>query len=210
MDEIVDRLISRGTLYEAFGRVRENAGCRGVDGVTVGEFQENLETELDHIQDRLIRRRYHPLPLLQFPVPKSHTGFRNLSVPTVRDRVVQTVVSPMLSNLFLDELDENLALFGQTLVRYADDFLVLCKNPQDIPQALEITDYLLADLDLRLNREKTATTSFEQGFKFLGAIFLKESIFLPFDRSKPELISPRFPPPLDLLSYLELKNLETP
>jgi group II intron reverse transcriptase/maturase len=116
------------------------------------------------------------------------------------------VVSPLLANLFLDELDENLALFGRTAVRYADDFVVLCKSAEDAGEALELTDYLLAELQLHLNREKTRTTSFEQGFQFLGAFFLEASTFLPFDRPKPERTPPALPPPLDLLTYLELRE----
>ena len=53
---MLDTLISRRTLYAAFDRVRNNAGCRGSDGVTVQQFQENLEAELDALQDRLIAR----------------------------------------------------------------------------------------------------------------------------------------------------------
>jgi hypothetical protein len=49
-------------------------------------------------------------------------------------------------------------------------------------------------------------TSFEQGFKFLGAVFLKGDIYLPFERSKPEWIPPTLPPPLDLQTYLELRT----
>jgi hypothetical protein len=88
-----------------------------------------------------------------------------------------------------------------SLVRYADDFLVLCKTPGEAAEALEITDYLVGQLELTLNREKTRTTSSEQGFKFLGAIFLKDAIYLPFDRPRPERIPPSLPPPLDLLAY---------
>ena len=40
---MLDEIISRRTLYAAFERVRDNAGCRGADGVTVGEFAANLE-----------------------------------------------------------------------------------------------------------------------------------------------------------------------
>jgi group II intron reverse transcriptase/maturase len=309
---MLDEVTSRRTLYDAFARVRENEGCRGADGVTLHDFAADLERELDSLQDRLLRRRYHPFPLLRFEVPKGGNRVRHLSVPTIRDRVLQTavylvtreifdaefeecsyafrqgrsvksavqridelrrrgfrwvmdadiegffdnidherllarlrrlsldpyvlrlfelwirceiydgrkihqpvrgipqgsVVSPMLANLFLDELDENLALFGQTLVRYADDFLVLCKKPEGAEHALEITDYLLEELGLALNREKTRITSFEQGFKFLGAVFLNDAIYLPFDRPQPEAFTPRLPPPLDLLTYLELRNLE--
>jgi retron-type reverse transcriptase len=119
-----------------------------------------------------------------------------------------SVVSPQLANLFLDELDESLALFGQALVRYGDDFLVLCKSPEDAAQALELTDYLLAEIELRLNREKTRTTSFDQGFKFLGAVFLKDDIYLPIERPKPEHVPPVLPRALDLQTYLELRAAE--
>lgn len=118
------------------------------------------------------------------------------------------VVSPLLANLFLDELDENLALFGRAAVRYADDFLLLCRSAEETGEAVELTEYLLAELELRLNREKTRATSFEQGFQFLGAIFLGDSTFLPFDRPRPERTPPVLPPPLDLLTYLELRAPE--
>ena len=103
---MLDQLISRSTLYAAFERVRENAGCRGSDGVTVGQFQSNLEIELDRLQDRLIRRLYHPLPLLQIRIPKSDTGTRVLSVPAVRDRVVQSAVYLVTREIFDAELED--------------------------------------------------------------------------------------------------------
>jgi group II intron reverse transcriptase/maturase len=311
---MLDHLISRKTLRQAFERVRDNSGCPGADGMSVHDFAADLETELGRMEDRLLRRRYRPFPLLRFAVSKRGGGVRYLCVPTVRDRVVQTavhlvtvdlfeaefeecshayrrgrsvrtaihrvrelrdqgyrflvdadvdgffdnlpheplfaklrrlkldpyvvqlfedwvraeaydgervfpltrgvpqgsVVSPMLANLFLDELDENLAELGQAAVRYADDILVLAKSPEAAAEALELTDLLVAELGLRLNREKTVTTSFEQGFQFLGAIFLKDSIFLPFERAKVQAVPPILPPPLDLWSYLELRGLEPP
>ena len=118
-----------------------------------------------------------------------------------------SVVSPMLANLFLDELDESFAELGQATVRYADDVLVLAKSAEAAAEALELTDLLVADLGLRLNREKTVATSFDQGFQFLGATFLKDSIYLPFDRPKLQLTTPCLPPPLDLWTYLELRAL---
>jgi hypothetical protein len=73
-----------------------------------------------------------------------------------------------------------------------------------------LTDLLVAELGLHLNQEKTRTTSFDQGFQFLGAIFLKDSIFLPFERPRVETSPPIVPPPLDLWSYLELRALKPP
>src|SRR5579862_1116449 len=103
----------------------------------------------------------------------------------------------MLANLFLDELDESLAVFGKTVVRYADNLLILCKTSEEAGEALELTDYLLAELELTLNQEKTWTGSFDQGFKFLGAVFLKDAIYMPFDPARPERTVPSLPPPLD-------------
>lgn len=309
---MLDQLTERRTLYAACERVRNNGGCRGADGIALDHFDEYLEEEIDRLQDRLLRRAYHPFPLLRIAIPKPTSGVRHLSIPTVRDRIVQTavdlvtreiferefeqcshayragrsvrtaihqirelrdqgfrwvldadidaffdnipherllarlrrlpiepyvltlfekwvraeiydgqrvwpltkgipqgsVVSPQLANLFLDELDESLALFGQRPVRYGDDFVLLCKRPEDAAQALELTDYLLAEIELRLNRQKTVATSFDQGFKFLGAIFLKDDVYLPVERAKPERVPPVLPKALDLWTYLELRHKE--
>ncbi len=79
--------------------------------------------------------------------------------PLARGVPQGSVVSPMLANLFLDELDESLALFGQAVVRYADDVLVLCKSRAAAEAALEVTDYLVAELELHLNRDTPCPTS---------------------------------------------------
>lgn len=120
-----------------------------------------------------------------------------------------SVVSPLLANLFLDELDETLLNFGYKMVRYADDFLILCKTPQEAEEAIELTDMLLEDMELELNPLKTRLVNFEQGFKFLGAIFLGESVLLPFpEKRTEEEFTPKLPPPLSLKRYLELRRVE--
>ena len=117
-----------------------------------------------------------------------------------------SVVSPVLANLFLDQLDESFALFGQAVVRYADDFLLLCRDQEQAEGALEVTDSLLDGLGLSLDRGKTALTSFGHGFKFLGALFVDDEVYLPFRQRPQEYESPRLPPPLDLWTYLELRQ----
>lgn len=102
---MLEAITSRRTLYDAFARVRENGGCRGADGVTLHDFAVNLETELDSLQDRLLRRCYHPFPLLRFEVPKSGNRVRYLSVPTVRDRVLQTAVYLVTREIFDAEFE---------------------------------------------------------------------------------------------------------
>ncbi len=65
---------------------------------------------------------------------------------------------------------------------------------------------LLDDLKLDLNPVKTKIVSFDRGFKFLGAIFLYDGIFLPYPQKKEKGPPPKLPPPLTLRRYLELKN----
>jgi group II intron reverse transcriptase/maturase len=113
------------------------------------------------------------------------------------------VVSPVLANLLLDGVDELLAALGCRAVRYADDFLVLCKGPRQAAEALELTDAVLEALELDLNRAKTALVDFERGFTFLGALFVGDAVFRRLDRAAPERPPLTLPPALDLRTYLE-------
>lgn len=117
-----------------------------------------------------------------------------------------SVVSPMLANLFLDELDETLMSFDKKLVRYADDFLILSKTEEEARENIELTDMILEDLKLELNPVKTRVVSFNGGFKFLGAVFLTDGVYLPIPEKKKERDGVQLPPPLTLKRYLELKN----
>jgi len=116
-----------------------------------------------------------------------------------------SVVSPMLANLFLDELDETLISFGKKLVRFADDFLILSKTENEAEENVELTDMILDDLKLDLNPLKTKIVSFDRGFKFLGAIFLYDGVYLPQPQKRKKTPPPKLPPPLTLKRYLELK-----
>lgn len=101
-------------------------------------------------------------------------------------------ISPLLSNLYLDRFDEALLGEGHKLVRFADDFVVLCKDRPAAEEALELTDQILAGLKLRLNEQKTRITDFDRGFKFLGVEFIKSFAFRPTGPEEPE--AQRMPP----------------
>ena len=85
-------------------------------------------------------------------------------------------LSPLLANLYLDKFDERLSKEDIKLVRYADDFLILCKSQQQAEEALELTDELLDALTLELNEDKTQITHFDEGFRFLGVHFLRSLV----------------------------------
>lgn len=110
-----------------------------------------------------------------------------------------SVVSPMLANLYLDELDEELLARGLRLVRYADDFLVLCKDREKAHQAAELTESILKSMSLEL--DEADVVHFDQGFRFLGVIFCRSAALVPFDREKKPKRVLHMPPPLDLDAY---------
>lgn len=82
-------------------------------------------------------------------------------------------ISPLLSNLYLDDFDEALLERDLRLVRFADDFLILCRDRQAAGQALELTGEVVDALRLRLKPEKTRVTHFDDGFSFLGVDFIR-------------------------------------
>ena len=296
------------SLYSAFHSVKENHGCAGVDGVTIEQFEKNLNSNLRKLQYELDSQSYFPLPLMKILVEKKNGDPRALCIPAVRDRVVETAVlqliepvlekefedcsfayrkgrsvkqavyrikeyydagyrwvvdadidaffdsvdhkmllekfkryihdpkiqrlielwlaaeiwdgtslkvckkgipqgspiSPILANLFLDELDEELLQKGYKYIRYADDYVILCKNKERAKQGLKLSKEILSNLLLKLDEEEI--TSFEQGFKYLGVIFLKSMVMKPFEIQKKNRKVLFYPKPFNLDAYLLKKK----
>jgi group II intron reverse transcriptase/maturase len=113
-------------------------------------------------------------------------------------------ISPILANLFLDELDEEMLKKDYKFVRYADDFIVLCKKPHEAESALEFANEVLDKLLLKLDEEEIVT--FDQGFKYLGVYFVRSLIMTPFDRPKREHKVLNYPGPFDIQAYLLKKS----
>jgi len=83
------------------------------------------------------------------------------------------VISPLLSNLYLDPLDHLMAQAGFEMVRYADDFVILCRRNDDAHRALELVRAWTSDVGLILHPDKTyiVDASCRGGFDFLGYHF---------------------------------------
>jgi RNA-directed DNA polymerase len=83
------------------------------------------------------------------------------------------VISPLLANIYLHELDKQVTkLDGVRLVRYADDMVILCKTKEKAERTLKQVEEMLAGLQLRLNKEKTKIVNVnKESFGFLGFKF---------------------------------------
>ncbi|WP_262966761.1 CRISPR-associated endonuclease Cas1 [Methylobacter psychrophilus] len=109
---------------------------------------------------------------LQAPVQQADKTL----TPNERGLPQGSPLSPLLSNLYLNELDRRLEGQGRRIIRYADDFLVLCRDQEGLEDAHALTENELAQLKLRLNPDKTRLTSFDEGFVFLGMHFDGDSM----------------------------------
>jgi RNA-directed DNA polymerase len=83
------------------------------------------------------------------------------------------VISPLLSNIYLDPLDHHMAQLGYEMVRYADDFVILCRSQSEAQEALGAVEKWTVAAGLRLHPDKTRIVDATQrgGFDFLGYHF---------------------------------------
>jgi group II intron reverse transcriptase/maturase len=91
------------TLYLGIGfiLVKRNRGKPGIDGVSIADFEANLDEELSQLQQELSNWTYQPSPVRRVEIPKpGGKGMRLLGIPTVRDRVVQATLKLLLEPIF--------------------------------------------------------------------------------------------------------------
>jgi RNA-directed DNA polymerase len=88
--------ISKRVVWEAYLRVKANKGAAGVDGQTIEQYEQNLKNNLFKLWNRLSSGSYFPPPVKAVTIPKAGGGSRILGVPTVDDRIAQTVAAMYL------------------------------------------------------------------------------------------------------------------
>jgi group II intron reverse transcriptase/maturase len=89
--------ISKRAVWEAYQKVKANKGAPGVDDVSIEEFEKDLRGNLYKIWNRMSSGSYFPPPVRAVDIAKPHGGgTRTLGVPTVGDRIAQTVVAGVL------------------------------------------------------------------------------------------------------------------
>jgi RNA-directed DNA polymerase len=100
--------IPKQLVWEAYQRVKANKGAAGVDGCSIDEFEADLKNNLYKIWNRMSSGTYFPPPVRAVQIPKPHGGGkRMLGIPTVADRVAQTVAAlalvPRTESIFHDD-----------------------------------------------------------------------------------------------------------
>ena len=88
--------ISKWVVWEAYTRVKANHGAAGVDAESVEMFEQDLKNNLYKIWNRMSSGTYFPPPVRSVGIPKKDGSERRLGIPTVADRIAQTVVKMYL------------------------------------------------------------------------------------------------------------------
>jgi RNA-directed DNA polymerase len=88
--------ISKKVVWEAYKRVKANKGAAGVDSESIEAFEQKLKGNLYKIWNRMSSGTYFPPPVRTVAIPKKDGGQRCLGIPTVADRIAQTVVKMYL------------------------------------------------------------------------------------------------------------------
>lgn len=118
--------IPKQLVWEAYQRVKANRGSAGVDRESIDRFERRLGDNLYVLWNRMCSGSYFPPPVKGVPIPKKSGGVRMLGVPTVGDRVAQTVVKLVLEPILEPQFHRN--SYGYRPGRSALDAVALVRR----------------------------------------------------------------------------------
>jgi RNA-directed DNA polymerase len=135
-------ICKRETLQEAYQMAKSNNGAPGSDGVTFEVIEERgVESFLKQIQNELVTNTYRPIRVRKKEIPKDGGKVRVLSIPAIRDRVVQGALKLILEPIF--EADFQPGSYGYRPKRAAQEAVIR------VAQAIVQEKSRVIDLDLR-------------------------------------------------------------
>lgn len=104
---LLESIVSKRNLYDAYKRVKENNGSHGIDGMRVDELLPYLKSHATEITESLLNGTYKPKPVRRVEIPKPDGGIRLLGVPTVLDRMIQQAIAIKLNDIFEPMFSDN-------------------------------------------------------------------------------------------------------
>lgn len=99
-ERLLEWILSRANIYQAWDQVRANNGAPGVDHMAVDQFASFARDKWPTIHQSLLAGTYQPLPVKRVLIPKSSGGKRPLGIPSVLDRVIQQAIAQVLTPIF--------------------------------------------------------------------------------------------------------------
>src|SRR5216683_3195084 len=193
-EQLMEEVCGRENCQRALRRVKANKGSAGIDGMKVSELPGYLKQHWPAIREQLLSGTYQPQPVRRVEIGKPDGGVRKLGIPTVLDRLIRAFLesgvmenglvspveegtpqggplSPLLSNLVLDELDRELERRQHRFARYADDCNIYVASERAGKRVMQsVTGFIRRRLKLKVNEAKSAVAR-PQERKFLGFSF---------------------------------------
>jgi group II intron reverse transcriptase/maturase len=106
-DTLLESIMSKRNLFEAYKRVKKNKGSHGIDGMRVDELLPYIEAHVNQLIESLLDGTYKPKPVRRVEIPKPDGGIRLLGVPTVLDRMIQQAIATKLNDIFEPVFSDN-------------------------------------------------------------------------------------------------------
>jgi group II intron reverse transcriptase/maturase len=105
--ELLEKILERENLNEAYKQVYANRGASGVDGITVEQLLEYLKEHKAELLESIRNRMYKPQPVRRVEIPKDNGKKRPLGIPTVVDRVIQQAIAQVLSPIYEEQFSNS-------------------------------------------------------------------------------------------------------
>ena len=126
-DNLLELILRKDNLNQAYKKVKSNKGAGGIDGMQVDELLPYLKENQEDLIQKVRDGKYKPNPVRRVEIPKEMKGeYRKLGVPTVVDRVIQQAITQELTPIYEEEFSEN--SFGFRPKRGAHDALRQCQR----------------------------------------------------------------------------------
>ena len=104
--ELLDKILSKENLNQAYKKVYQNKGACGVDGITIEELLGYLKENGNGIIEKIKARKYKPQPVKRVEIPKGNGKMRKLGIPVVVDRVIQQAIAQILTPIYEEQFND--------------------------------------------------------------------------------------------------------
>ena len=104
---LMERIVDRANMEQAWRNVKANRGAPGADGVTLELFAETFASQWPLVRQQLLEGTYQPGPSRRKSIPKPDGSMRHLGIPNVVDRVIQQAILQILTPIFDPHFSES-------------------------------------------------------------------------------------------------------
>ena len=211
--ELIEKILSKDNLNDAFEKVVANNGASGIDGIEVGDLKEYIKKHKEEILTRIRTKQYFPQPLRRVYIPKANGSKRPLGIPTTIDRVIQQAIAAQFSEIYEDILREQvndsttLNLIRKYLKAGVMENKVFSKTDEGVPQGgplsvilaniyLDKLDKELESRELRFVRYADDVIIFVKSEKAADRVlksissWIERKLFLKVNATKSKVVRP--------------------